>query len=41
MSRHDVIVIDGRAYDWPRLCDLRRAQMEARRAAGGSSRCSS
>jgi hypothetical protein len=35
MSKHDVIVIDGRAYDWRRLCDLRKAQMEARRAAQG------
>lgn len=35
MSKRDVIVIDGRAYDWRRLCDLRKAQMEARRAAQG------
>ena len=35
MSRHDFIVIDGRAYDWRRLCDLRKAQIEARRAAQG------
>lgn len=31
----DLIVIDGRAYDWRRLCELRRAQLEARRAAQG------
>ena len=29
MSRHDVIVIDGRAYDWRRLCELGKAQLEA------------
>jgi hypothetical protein len=35
MSR-DAVVIEGRAYSWRALCELRRAQMEARRAAQGS-----
>ena len=36
-ARHeaDIIVIDGRAYEWRQLCELRRAQLEARRAAQG------
>ncbi len=31
----DTIVIEGRAYDWRQLCELRKAQLEARRAAQG------
>jgi hypothetical protein len=26
----DTIIVDGRAYSWRRLCELRRAQIEAR-----------
>ena len=25
----DTIIVDGRAYSWRRLCELRRAQLEA------------
>jgi hypothetical protein len=25
----DILIIDGRAYSWRRLCELRRAQIEA------------
>jgi hypothetical protein len=35
VPRDDVIVIDGRAHSWRALCDLRRAQREAVRAARG------
>jgi len=35
MSR-DVFLIDGRAYSWRRLCELRRAQLQAIRKAEGS-----
>jgi hypothetical protein len=35
MSR-DAVMIEGRAYSWRALCELRKAQMEARRAAQGS-----
>jgi hypothetical protein len=35
MSR-DAVVIEGRAYSWRALCELRKAQMEARRGAQGS-----
>ena len=33
MARPDIIMIDGRAYSWQQLCELRRRQLEARRAA--------
>jgi hypothetical protein len=26
----DTIIVDGRAYSWRRLCELRRAQIEAK-----------
>ncbi len=32
----DVFMIDGRAYSWRRLCELRRAQLEAIRKAQGT-----
>ena len=35
MPRDDKLIIDGRAYSWRALCDLRRAQREADRAARG------
>jgi hypothetical protein len=31
----DVFMVDGRAYSWRRLCELRRAQLEAIRKAQG------
>jgi hypothetical protein len=33
MRKPDTIVIDGRAYSWRRLCELRKAQIEAWQAA--------
>lgn len=33
MAAPDMIVIDGRAYSWRALCERRRAQLEAWRAA--------
>lgn len=32
MTKPDTIVIDGHAFSWQRICDLRRAQLEAWRA---------
>ncbi len=32
MAKPDIIVIDGHAFSWQRICDLRRAQLEAWRA---------
>lgn len=31
----DVFILDGRAYSWRQLCELRREQLAARRAAQG------
>jgi hypothetical protein len=31
----DTLIVDGRAYSWKRLCELRRAQLESRIAAQG------
>jgi hypothetical protein len=33
MAKPDTIIIDGHAYSWQQICDLRRRQIEARRAA--------
>jgi len=33
MRKPDIIVIDGHAFSWKRLCELRKAQLEAWRAA--------
>jgi hypothetical protein len=33
MSKPDTITIDGNAFDWQRLLELRRQQVEAWRAA--------
>ena len=33
MSKPETIIIDGHAYNWARLCELRRRQLEAWRAA--------
>jgi hypothetical protein len=32
----DVFMVDGRAYSWRQLCELRRQQLEARRKAQGT-----
>jgi hypothetical protein len=29
MGRPDILYVDGRAFSWRRLCELRRRQMEA------------
>ena len=29
MAKPDTIVVDGHAYSWQRLCELRRQQLEA------------
>jgi hypothetical protein len=29
MAKPDVLIVDGHAFSWQRLCDLRRQQMEA------------
>jgi hypothetical protein len=33
MRKPDTIIVDGRAFSWRRLCELRKAQLEAWRAA--------
>ena len=33
MAKPDIIVIDGHGYSWQQLCELRRQQLEAWRAA--------
>ena len=35
MSAPDIIVIEGRAHSWKRLCELRQRQLEAWRASRG------
>ena len=32
MTPPDIIMIDGRAYSWRRLCEIRRRQIEAWKA---------
>ena len=32
----DVFLVDGRAYSWRQLCELRRSQLEAIRKARGT-----
>jgi hypothetical protein len=32
MTRPDTVILDGHAYSWQQLCDLRRAQLEAWKA---------
>lgn len=32
----DVFLLEGRAYSWRRLCELRREQLEAARKARGA-----
>ena len=36
MSKPDTIVIDGRAYSWRRIVEIRRQQLEAWRKAQGA-----
>jgi hypothetical protein len=33
MSKPDTIILDGRGYSWQQLCELRRQQLEAWKAA--------
>jgi hypothetical protein len=33
MAKPDTIIVDGRAYSWARLIELRKQQLEAWRAA--------
>jgi hypothetical protein len=33
MAKPDILVVDGQAFSWQRLCELRRQQLEARKAA--------
>lgn len=33
MAKPDTIMVDGHAFSWQRLCDLRRQQLEAWKAA--------
>jgi hypothetical protein len=34
--RRDVLIVDGHAVSWKRICELRRTQLEARRKAEGT-----
>jgi hypothetical protein len=36
MAKPDVLIVDGHAYSWQRLCELRRQQLEARKKAEGN-----
>jgi len=33
MTKPDTLIVDGHAYNWQHLCELRRQQLEAWRAA--------
>jgi hypothetical protein len=33
MAKPDTLIVDGHAYSWQRLCELRRQQLEAWQAA--------
>ena len=33
MAKPDTLLIDGHAFSWQRICELRRQQLEVRRAA--------
>jgi hypothetical protein len=33
VARPDILIIGGQAWTWPQLCELRRQQLAARRAA--------
>jgi len=30
MAKYDILIVEGRAYSWQQLCELRRLQVEAR-----------
>lgn len=31
MARPDILIVDGHAFSWQRLCELRRQRLEARK----------
>lgn len=33
MTKPDTIIVDGHAFSWQRLCELRRAQLDAWKAS--------
>jgi hypothetical protein len=33
MAKPEIVIVDGHAFSWQRLCELRRQQLEARQAA--------
>ena len=33
MSKPDTLIVDGHGFNWQRLCELRKQQLEARRAS--------
>jgi len=33
MAKPDIVIVDGHAFSWQRLCKLRRQQLEVRQAA--------
>jgi len=33
MAHPDILIVDGHAFSWQRLCDLRRQQLEERKKA--------
>ena len=33
MAKPDILIVDGHAFSWRRLCELRREQLEARKEA--------
>jgi hypothetical protein len=33
MPKPDILFVDGRGFNWRRLCELRRQQLEARRVS--------
>jgi hypothetical protein len=35
MAKPDTLIVDGRAYSWQQLCELRRQQLEAWKATRG------
>jgi hypothetical protein len=36
MAKPDNVIVDGHAFSWQRLCELRRQQLEARQARPAS-----
>ena len=35
MAKPETLIVDGHAFSWQRLCDLRRHQLEARKKSEG------